>query len=61
MGIVISTGPISAWLTGAYPQWQQEKQSIVEAGLESSAWQHMNRTQTESRQSLTVIYGSSFA
>jgi len=46
MGIVISTGQISAWLTGAYPQWQQEKQSIVEAGLESSAWQHIDDTGT---------------
>jgi hypothetical protein len=46
MGILISTGQISAWLTGAYPQCQQEKQSIVEAGLESSAWQHIDDTGT---------------
>ena len=46
MGMVISTGQISAWLTGAYPQLEQEKQAIVEAGLSSSAWQHMDDTGT---------------
>ena len=25
VGIVISTGQISAWLTGAYPQWEQRR------------------------------------
>jgi len=46
MGIVISRGQISAWLTGAYPEIQEEKQAIVEAGLSSSAWQHMDDTGT---------------
>ena len=46
MGIVISSGQISAWLTGAYPQLQEEKQAIVDAGLSSSAWQHMDDTGT---------------
>jgi len=46
MGIVISSGQISAWLTGAYPGLQEEKQAIVEAGLNSSAWQHMDDTGT---------------
>src|SRR5438132_1805311 len=46
MGIVISSGQISAWLTGAYPGLQEEKQAIVEAGLNSSAWQHMEDTGT---------------
>ena len=46
MGIVISSGQISAWLTGAYPELQEEKQAIVEAGLNSSAWQHMDDTGT---------------
>jgi Transposase IS66 family len=46
MGIVISSGQISAWLTGAYPEIQEEKQAIVEAGLRSSAWQHMDDTGT---------------
>src|SRR5437667_10102313 len=46
MGIVISSGQISAWLTGAYPELQEEKRAIVEAGLNSSAWQHMDDTGT---------------
>ena len=46
MGIVISMGQISAWLTGAYPQIEEEKQAIVEAGLSSSAWQHIDDTGT---------------
>jgi len=37
---------ISAWLTGAYPELQEEKRAIVEAGLNSSAWQHMDDTGT---------------
>jgi hypothetical protein len=55
-GIAISSGQISAWLTGAYPGIQEEKQSIVEAGLTSSltvplygglsAGQHMDDTGT---------------
>jgi len=46
MGIVISRGQISAWLTGGYPQLQEEKQAVVEAGLSSSAWQHIDDTGT---------------
>ena len=46
LGIVISSGQISAWLTGAYPGIQEEKQAIVEAGLSSSPWQHMDDTGT---------------
>ena len=45
-GIVISSGQISAWLTGAYPGLEEEKQAIVEAGLASSPWQHMDDTGT---------------
>src|ERR1019366_259203 len=45
-GIVISSGQISAWLTGAYPEIQEEKRAIVEAGLASSPWQHMDDTGT---------------
>lgn len=45
-GISISSGQISAWLTGAYPGIQEEKQAIVEAGLASSPWQHMDDTGT---------------
>ena len=46
MGIVISSGQISAWLTGGYPEMQEEKQGVVEAGLSSSAWQHIDDTGT---------------
>src|SRR5437762_2039396 len=46
MGILISSGPISAWLTGAYPELQEEKRAIVEAGLNSSAWHHIDDTGT---------------
>jgi hypothetical protein len=45
-GIVISSGQISAWLTGAYPGIQEEKRAIVEAGLASSPWHHMDDTGT---------------
>jgi hypothetical protein len=45
-GVVISSGQISAWLTGAYPGIQEEKRAIVEAGLASSPWQHMDDTGT---------------
>src|ERR1035438_10261076 len=45
-GIVISSGQISAWLTGAYPEIQEEKRAIVEAGLASSPWQHADDTGT---------------
>ncbi len=45
-GIAISSGQISAWLTGAYPGIQEEKRAIVEAGLSSSPWQHMDDTGT---------------
>ena len=46
MGIVISTGQISGWLTGAHLRFQEEKQAIVEAGLNSGAWQHIDDTGT---------------
>ena len=45
-GIAISSGQISAWLTGAYPGIQEEKRAIVEAGLSSSPWQQMDDTGT---------------
>ncbi len=45
-GITISSGQISAWLTGAYPGIEEEKRSVVEAGLASSPWQHMDDTGT---------------
>src|SRR5271165_4894594 len=46
LGILISTGYISDLLTGAQAQFGAEKQAIVEAGLGSSAWQHIDDTGT---------------
>ena len=46
LGILISAGYISDLLTGAQEQFGAEKQAIVEAGLGSSAWQHMDDTGT---------------
>lgn len=46
VGIVISAGQISAWLTGAHEQFGEEKKAIVESGLRSTAWQHMDDTGT---------------
>ena len=46
MGILVSTGQISAWVTGAYSELQQEKEAIVDAGLSSGAWHHMDDTGT---------------
>jgi hypothetical protein len=46
LGILISAGYISNPLTGAQEQFGAEKQTIVEAGLSSSAWQHMDDTGT---------------
>lgn len=46
IGIVISAGQISAWLTGAHAQFEEEKKAIVEAGLKSTPWQHIDDTGT---------------
>ena len=46
LGILISAGYISNLLTGAQEQFGGEKQTIVEAGLSSSAWQHIDDTGT---------------
>lgn len=46
LGILISTGHISHLLTGAQEQFGEEKRAIVEAGLGSSAWQHIDDTGT---------------
>ncbi len=46
VGILISDGQISKLLTGAQEQFQQEKEAIVEAGLNSSRWQHIDDTGT---------------
>ena len=46
VGILISDGQISKLLTSAQEQFQQEKEAIVEAGLNSSRWQHIDDTGT---------------
>ena len=46
MGILISDGQISKLLTSAHEQFQEEKEAIVEAGLSSSPWQHIDDTGT---------------
>jgi hypothetical protein len=46
MGIVISAGQISHFLTEGHEAFHREKEEIVEAGLNSSPWQHMDDTGT---------------
>src|SRR5712691_9714583 len=46
MGILISAGQISNFLTEGHEGFHQEKEEIVEAGLSSSPWQHMDDTGT---------------
>jgi hypothetical protein len=46
MGILISAGQISNFLTEGHEAFHQEKEEIVEAGLSSSPWQHMDDTGT---------------
>ena len=46
LGILISAGYISTLLTGAQQRFGAEQQAIVEAGLGSSAWHHMDDTGT---------------
>ena len=46
LGILISGGQISRRLARAYEPFQQEKEAIVEAGLSSSPWQHLDDTGT---------------
>ena len=46
MGIVISAGQISHFLTEGHEIFHREKAEIVEAGLNSSPWQHMDDTGT---------------
>jgi len=46
VGIVISAGQVSAWLTGAHEQFEEEKKAIVESGLKSTPWQHIDDTGT---------------
>ena len=46
MGIVISAGQISKFVTQGQEGWRKEKEEIVEAGLASSPWQHLDDTGT---------------
>ena len=46
IGILISDGQISNLLRSGHEQLQAEKEAIVEAGLSSSPWQHMDDTGT---------------
>jgi len=46
MGILISAGQISNFLTAGHEAFHREKAEIVEAGLSSSPWQHMDDTGT---------------
>jgi hypothetical protein len=46
MGILISAGQISHFLTEGHEIFHGEKEQIVEAGLNSSPWQHMDDTGT---------------
>lgn len=46
VGILISDGQISNLLSSGQEQLQAEKEEIVEAGLSSSPWQHLDDTGT---------------
>ncbi len=46
MGILISAGQISHFLTEGHEAFHREKEEIVEAGLSSSPWQHIDDTGT---------------
>jgi len=46
MGIVISAGQISNLLTEGHEAFHREKEEIVEVGLKSSPWQHLDETGT---------------
>jgi len=46
MGVNLSKGTVSAWLSGETDMWQREADEIVVAGLGSSSWQHIDDTST---------------
>src|SRR5216684_5911837 len=46
MGILISDGQISNFLTEGHEAFHREKEEIVEAGLSSGPWQHIDDTGT---------------
>lgn len=46
LGLMVSAGELSHWLIRAHPQFETEKAEVVEAGLNSSPWQHLDSTAT---------------
>ena len=46
MGVNLSKGTVSKWLSGETEKWEQEADAILVAGLESSSWQHIDDTST---------------
>jgi hypothetical protein len=46
VGIQLSAGALSQWLSQAPEPFQQEKAAVYEAGLRSSPWQHLDETGT---------------
>ena len=46
MGVNISKGSVSSWLSQPSAAWQQEADEILIAGLGSSSWQHLDETGT---------------
>lgn len=46
MGINVSKGTVSTWLSRQTESWEQEADEILIAGLGSSSWQHIDDTST---------------
>ncbi len=46
MGINLSKGSVSTWLSRQTESWEQEADAILVAGLGSSSWQHIDDTST---------------
>jgi regulator of replication initiation timing len=46
MGVNLSKGIVSAWLSRQTEEWQTEADEILRAGLSSSSWQHIDDTST---------------
>lgn len=46
MGVNLSKGIVSEWLSRQTGEWQTEADAILRAGLSSSSWQHIDDTST---------------
>lgn len=46
MGVNLSKGVVSDWVSGKTARWEQEADEILQAGLGSSRWQHIDDTGT---------------